>query len=223
MKLLSIFLIVGLSALVTSAQSGETAASKMDLWNQKLKHDTEVQELRNEIDRLKYSQRPNARYDLDTGIEVAIKNVTGVGKSVTLQNVVQELKDMAKRNDVRLPCSYAPTRKTAVVAGKKVKLPDYQKRESERKSAVQAFEQRVSARIAAYYSQNPGVDSAQSLNPEPHPSQYKTRKAFAEAYATYKVKTAGDDIKAEYAKRIGGMNEYRRKMRHEAENVWAAK
>ncbi len=77
------------------------------------------------------------------------------------------------------------------------------------------------------FSANPDViasllQESQEPDPleEPQPRQFKTKKEFVDAYSSYKVKNADEDIKAKYAKKLGGMNTYLFEMKREAETIW---
>ena len=51
--------------------------------------------------------RQNARYSLWEGVDVAIKSVIDSGISPSLENVLAELDEMARQNDIKLPYSYS--------------------------------------------------------------------------------------------------------------------
>lgn len=41
-----------------------------------------------------------------------------------------------------------------------------------------------------------------------------------DAFVAYKMENAGEDIREEYSRKIGGMNDYRREMIREATRIW---
>ena len=51
--------------------------------------------------------RQNARYSLWEGVDIAIKSVIDAGISPSLENVLHEIEEMARLNDIRLPYSYS--------------------------------------------------------------------------------------------------------------------
>ena len=51
--------------------------------------------------------KQNARYSLWEGVDVAIKSVIDSGISPSLENVLHELDEMARQNDIKLPYSYS--------------------------------------------------------------------------------------------------------------------
>lgn len=51
--------------------------------------------------------KQNARYSLWEGVDVAIKAVIDSGISPNLENVLKELDEMARQNDIKLPYSYS--------------------------------------------------------------------------------------------------------------------
>ena len=111
--------------------------------------------------------------------------------------------------------------KTTDIPGKKWLTPQDEKKKKE-------FEAKVARRLVEILSENPqlahavlsGKQETFDLSSEPQPAQYKDKKGFAEAYASYKVRNADEDIPARYAKKLGGMNEYLREMKREAEMIW---
>ena len=44
--------------------------------------------------------------------------------------------------------------------------------------------------------------------------------SFLLAYVAYKMKTVDEQIKATYAKKIGGLGDYKRDLKREAEVMW---
>ena len=89
--------------------------------------------------------------------------------------------------------------------------PDEKKKQEE-------FATKVARRLSAVLSEHPELASA--IPSEPQPGQFKTQKEFVDAYVSCKMKNADEDIRAKYAKRMGGMNAYRFEMKREAEGVW---
>ena len=49
---------------------------------------------------------------------------------------------------------------------------------------------------------------------------FSTKDAFINAYVAYKMKTVDEQIKATYAKKIGGLGDYKRDVKREAEVMW---
>ena len=145
------------------------------------------------------------KYSLWEGVDIAINNVINTGTSVSIENVIKELEDMEGRHEIALPYSY-----TGRKSSKWLKPRDRQ--------AKTEFKTKVKRRMSAILSENPRL--AATVPAEPQPGQYENRKEYVDAYASYKVKNADEDIRARYAKKLGGMNEYLREMKREAEMIW---
>lgn len=148
---------------------------------------------------------PNARYTLWEGVAVAIKAVEARGGTVSVTTVMDELYEMYRRNDVELPFSPSWRGKR-----KRPTIPNSQKRDKLK------FESQLAKYIANYAARSNG----RKVVTEPVPSRYENREAFISAYVAYKMENAGEDIREEYSRKIGGMNDYRREMIREATRMW---
>ena len=168
-----------------------------------------------------------AMYPLWEGVDVAINNVINNGDALIMSNVLKELDDMQRRHEVELPYSYSLSG-TISIKGNKMKSKSTRRLTPQDEKKKKEFEAKVARRLAIVLSENPqlacavpsGQEATPDLSLEPQPDQYKDKKGFVEAYASYKVKNADEDIRARYAKKLGGMNEYRREMKREAELIW---
>lgn len=170
------------------------------------------------------------KFSLWEGVDVAIKNLVENGMKLSVKGVIRELEAMQRRHEVKLPYQYLMTITHSVryVRGKRESKsggtrrlpPDQQKVKKE-------FESQIARRLAVMFSANPDViasllQESQEPDPleEPQPRQFKTKNDFVDAYVSWKVKNADEDIRAKYAKRMNGMNAYRFEMRREAEGMW---
>ena len=154
------------------------------------------------------------KFSLWEGVDVAIENLVNTGTALSVENVLKELEEMKSRNEVRLPYSYSSKKYSTRREAIKFLKPDEKKKKDE-------FAIKVAKRLAVVASGHPEIATLISLEPqEPQPGQFKTMKEFVDAYVTYKMKNADEDIKAKYAKRMNGMNAYRFEMRREAEGMW---
>ena len=145
------------------------------------------------------------KYSLWEGVDVAIKSFIDRGIVPTVKSMLKELEDMEDRHEVRLPYSYS-----SPFSRKYLKADEKKKKDQ--------FAAKVARRLAVALSEHPELASA--IPAEPQPGQFKTKKEFVDAYVTYKMKNADEDIKAKYAKKMNGMNAYRFEMRREAEEIW---
>ena len=145
------------------------------------------------------------KYSLWEGVDIAINSVINTGTTVSIENVIKELEDMQDRHEVSLPYSYSGRKKSEWLKPKD-------------RQAKTEFKAKVKRRLAVVLSENPRLASA--VPAEPQPALYESRKEFIDAYASYRVKDADEDIRAQYAKKLAGMNEYRREMKREAELIW---
>ena len=177
-------------------------------------------------------QLPDPKYSLWDGVDVAIRTVVGRGEPLSVGRVLKEVDAMAARNEIGLPYSYSLTgggfsmrstgrrTKTRVQPQKRYLDPVNMK-------AKETFESQVARRVAFVLSKKPdlarGQDVSALVNDYPHepsPRQFTKKEDFAKAYAAYKMKNAGEDVRTRYAKKIGGMDEYRRDMQREAMLLW---
>ena len=173
-----------------------------------------------------------AMYPLWEGVDVAINNVINNRDAVSLSNVLKELEEMQRRHEVKLPYSYllSATVSSTWANNKrhKVKAKGTRRLTPQDEKKKKEFESKVARRLAEILSENPQLaynalsvqQATFDLSSEPQPDQYKDRKGFVDAYASYKVRNADEDIRARYAKKLGGMNEYLREMKREAEMIW---
>lgn len=127
------------------------------------------------------------------GIDIAIKTVQGQGRALTLASVEKELERMRDSNDVDLPY------KKEIHSGKeRQKKRDFDRMLADKlRSAVLG-----------------------DVSPEPLPKDFKTRDDFKDAYVQYKLAYVDDETKMKYAKKLGGMNQYKRDMKTEALSKW---
>lgn len=55
---------------------------------------------------------------------------------------------------------------------------------------------------------------------EPNMMRFAMRSDYEKAYMAYKVELIDDEIRERYAKKMGGLNQYKRDMRNEAIANW---
>ena len=134
-----------------------------------------------------------ARYTLHEGIDVAINALSSLGKPLTVPNIIKELARMAAANDVKLPY-------TSLSSG----AGRQKKRE---------LEQMLLQRIRSAAKSASGID-------EPNMMRFAMRSDYEKAYLAYKVELIDDEIRERYAKKMGGLNQYKRDMRNEAIANW---
>ena len=77
--------------------------------------------------------------------------------------------------------------------------------------AKRSLEQRISTMIRS-------VDGG--ANPEPRPQDYANRTLYSKAYVSYKMGMVDDDVRETYAKKLGGLSQYKRDMVNEASGKW---
>ena len=172
--------------------------------------------------------RQNARYSLWEGVDIAIKSVIDAGISPSLENVLHEIEEMARLNDIRLPYSYSLSGKVSFStkgSGKtrmgrnamhRTLTPQNRQRKVD-------FENRVAKRLSIVLSKMPRYAKNVSLlvPQEPTPSMFAGKDDFINAYVAYKMKTVNEEVKAAYAKKIGGLGDYKRDMKREAAMIWS--
>ncbi len=171
--------------------------------------------------------KQNARYSLWEGVDVAIKAVIDSGISPNLENVLKELDEMARQNDIKLPYSYSLSGKVSfsTKGNGKTRMGRNSVRRTltpQNKQRKEDFEKRVAARLLGVLSKMPRyARNVTALVPqEPTPEMFSTKDAFINAYVAYKMKTVDEQIKATYAKKIGGLGDYKRDVKREAEVMW---
>lgn len=171
--------------------------------------------------------KQNARYSLWEGVDVAIKSVIDSGISPSLENVLHELDEMARQNDIKLPYSYSRSGKVSfsTKGNGKTRMGRNSVRRTltpQNKQRKEDFEKRVAARLLGVLSKMPRyARNVTALVPqEPTPEMFSTKDAFINAYVAYKMKTVDEQIKATYAKKIGGLGDYKRDVKREAEVMW---
>ena len=171
--------------------------------------------------------KQNARYSLWEGVDVAIKAVIDSGISPNLENVLKELDEMARQNDIKLPYSYSRSGKVSfsTKGNGKTRMGRNSVRRTltpQNKQRKEDFEKRVAARLLGVLSKMPRyARNVTALVPqEPTPEMFSTKDAFINAYVAYKMKTVDEQIKATYAKKIGGLGDYKRDVKREAEVMW---
>lgn len=175
---------------------------------------------------------PAPKYSLWKGVDVAIQTVVRLGEPLSAGRVLREVNSMEARNEISLPYSYSLTGGGFSVqsTGRRTRTrvqPQRRYLDPTNQKAKEMFEAQVARRVAVVLSKNPrlarGQNIAALVNDYPHepsPRQFSRKEDFARAYAAYKVKSAGEDIRARYAKKIGGMDDYRREMQREAMRLW---
>lgn len=77
---------------------------------------------------------------------------------------------------------------------------------------------------ALWDNRNPNArgtsDEAYGLGAEPLPSNFSTKARFVSAYVAYKVRNVDAATRKRYARKIGGMNDYKREMARWAAELW---
>jgi len=171
--------------------------------------------------------KQNARYQLWQGVDVAIKTVLNLGEAPTLQRVLSELEEMQRLNDVKLPYEYSFSGKVSFrtkgngntrMRGNSVNrtlTPKNKKRKDD-------FERKVAIRLADVLSRSPqyAKDVASLVPQEPTPGMFSKKEDFVKAYTAYKLQRVDDEVKVAYAKKIGGLGDYKRDMQREASDMW---
>lgn len=157
--------------------------------------------------------RPRPRYDSITGIDIAIRNVRAKGRAVTIATVWDELRRMEAANDISLPgefteCNYS-SRRGGRVRTKRVVTDPKAKRE---------FSIAVAQMVARVSGGNVQDTMEEALGPDPR--NYHSKERFVSAYVSYKLRNVDDETRQQYAKKIGGMGDYRRDMAREAAVLW---
>lgn len=157
--------------------------------------------------------RPRPRYDSITGIDIAIRNVRAKGRAVTIATVWDELRRMEAANDISLPgefteCNYS-SRRGGRVRTKRVATDPKAKRE---------FSIAVAQMVARVSGGNVQDTMEEALGPDPR--NYHSKERFVSAYVSYKLRNVDDETRQQYAKKIGGMGDYRRDMAREAAVLW---
>ena len=157
--------------------------------------------------------RPRPRYDSMTGIDIAIRNVQAKGRAVTISTVWDELRRMEAANDISLPgefteCNYS-SRRGGRVRTKRVVTDPKAKRE---------FSIAVAQMVARVSGGNVQDTMEEALGPDPR--NYHSKERFVSAYVSYKLRSVDDETRQQYAKKIGGMGDYRRDMAREAAVLW---
>lgn len=134
-----------------------------------------------------------ARYTLHEAIDVAIESLRSIGTPLTVRNLRKELSRMAAANDVVLP-------------GEGL-------RSSARIQSDRDFEKLLSKKINAVVQESTGIREPEVVN-------FASRTGYVNAYVAYKVSMIDDDVRATYAKKLGGLNQYKRDMKNEALANW---
>ncbi len=163
--------------------------------------------------------RPRPRYDSMTGIDIAIRNVRAKGRAVTIATVWDELKQMDAANDIWLPGEYNSSEYgyLANFAGT-ARAKARWKREAEDPKAKREFRLAVAQKVARVSGGN--VQAAMEEMVGPNPRNYHSKERFVSAYVSYKLRNVDDETRQQYAKKIGGMGDYRRDMAREAAVLW---
>ena len=58
------------------------------------------------------------------------------------------------------------------------------------------------------------------LAEEPRPRDFKSREEFIKAYVSYKTEDIDEETKKKYAKKLGGLSQYKRDVKNEAAKLW---
>ena len=155
-----------------------------------------------------------ARYQLMEGIDVAINNVMKKGKAASIGNVLKELEEMQRAHDVKLPYSY-DAKFTCNSRGKSKASYRLSKENQRRKTEFEAVvKRRIQAMVPDAAIQVP------SLAEEPRPRDFKSREEFIKAYVLYKTEDINEETKQKYAKKLGGLSQYKRDVKNEAAKLW---
>ena len=155
-----------------------------------------------------------ARYQLMEGIDVAINNVMKKGKAASIGNVLKELEEMQRAHDVKLPYSY-DAKFTCNSRGKSKASYKLSKENQRRKTEFEAVvKRRIQAMVPDAAIQVP------SLTEEPRPRDFKSREEFIKAYVLYKTEDIDEETKQKYAKKLGGLSQYKRDVNNEAAKLW---
>ena len=155
-----------------------------------------------------------ARYQLMEGIDVAINNVMKKGKTASIGNVLKELEEMQRAHDVKLPYSY-DAKFTCNSRGKSKASYKLSKENQRRKTEFEAVvKRRIQAMVPDAAIQVP------SLTEEPRPRDFKSREEFIKAYVLYKTEDIDEETKQKYAKKLGGLSQYKREVKNEAAKLW---
>ena len=104
--------------------------------------------------------KQNARYSLWEGVDVAIKAVIASGISPSLENVLHELDEMARQNDIKLPYSYSHSGKVSfsTKGNGKTRMGRntiHRTLTPQNKQRKDVFENRVAARISNILRETP--------------------------------------------------------------------
>ena len=155
-----------------------------------------------------------ARYQLMEGIDVAINNVMKKGKTASIGNVLKELEEMQRAHEVKLPYSY-DAKFTCNSRGKSKASYKLSKENQRRKTEFEAVvKRRIQAMVPDAAIQVP------SLTEEPRPRDFKSREEFIKAYVLYKTEDIDEETKQKYAKKLGGLSQYKRDVKNEAAKLW---
>ena len=155
-----------------------------------------------------------ARYQLMEGIDVAINNVMKKGKTASIGNVLKELEEMQRAHDVKLPYSY-DAKFTCNSRGKSKASYKLSKENQRRKTEFEAVvKRRIQAMVPDAAIQVP------SLTEEPRPRDFKSREEFIKAYVLYKTEDIDEETKQKYAKKLGGLSQYKHDVKNEAAKLW---
>ena len=155
-----------------------------------------------------------ARYQLMEGIDVAINNVMKKGKTASIGNVLKELEEMQRAHDVKLPYSYN-AKFTCNSRGKSKASYKLSQENQRRKTEFEAVvKRRIQAMVPDAAIQVP------SLTEEPRPRDFKSREEFIKAYVLYKTEDIDEETKQKYAKKLGGLSQYKRDVKNEAAKLW---
>ena len=90
------------------------------------------------------------------------------------------------------------------------------------KQRKEAFENRVATRLSRILSGIPrcAKNVATLVPQEPTPEMFAEKDTFINAYVAYKMKTVDEQIRVAYAKKIGGLGDYKHDIKREAAEIW---
>ena len=148
---------------------------------------------------------PPPKYALWEGVDNAIHAIQKRGVSVTFDHVMEELYTMHKNNEVQLP--FDPYWRG------KMKRPLTNKKREKAE-----FETQLRKRLAVVCGKASGTSLGN--NSIPRPSQFTEKPLFVKAYVAYKLENVDDEIRERYKRKIGGLGDYKREVRQEAERLW---
>ena len=138
--------------------------------------------------------------NVDVKIEAPARYQLQEGIAVAIQNVQSQGKPLTVGNVMK--------ELNMMAAANDVKIPYCGGTNSKTKKSL---EQRISTMIRS-------IDGG--ANPEPRPQDFANRTLYSKAYVAYKMSMVDDDVRETYAKKLGGLSQYKRDMANEANGKW---